>query len=212
MNRVLAWLAVMALNLLSLPAFGQTYESPGQAMTVNPWQDTAGAPTGTAATGQSTLAWSRFAGQLASTAGLADQSVNTAPLDSGQFNLGFPAAGPQTGRYGSVLPPVATSSVNLSICVAPAPNPPCGSSGGQSGGSGNGSHEQVELPYTPGLDWAAVYNSHDGSLMGYMAPGETYAEFFSGQSGHLLASQAPEGQYILQNQLGDMAGSTATGF
>jgi hypothetical protein len=216
MNKGLGWLVVIALNLISLPAFAQAYETGGPSMMGNPWQDTASAPAGTGAyrSGAGTRGANRYSGQLAAAAGLAGQSVNPAAINSGQFKLGFGAAGPQTGRYGSTLPPVATSSVNLSICDAPAPIPSqsCGSTGSQSSGNGDDGQQQEELPYAPGPDWAAVCNSHSGALMGYMAPGETFQEFFSGQSGHILPSQLPEGQWILQNQLGDMAGSTAMGF
>lgn len=77
-----------------------------------------------------------------------------------------------------------------------------GGGGGSNGG--NGAPAPVKPPYQIGPDWIAVNNTHNGQIMGWMAPGETFQQFFSGQSGHLLAGYEAEGQYILQNQLGDM--------
>ncbi len=79
--------------------------------------------------------------------------------------------------------------------------------GGGSGGSSNGGSGQpapVTPPYQIGPDWIAVQNTHNGQVMGWMAPGETFQQFFSGQSGHLLPGNEAEGQYILQNQLNGM--------
>jgi len=78
-------------------------------------------------------------------------------------------------------------------------------SGGSGGGGGNGGQQApVKPPYAIGPDWIAVQNTHNGQIMGWMAPGETFQQFFSGQSGHLLPGNEAEGQYILQNQLGNM--------
>ena len=84
-------------------------------------------------------------------------------------------------------------------------------SGGGGGANGGQQQQQVQLPYTPGSDWAAVTNSHNGQIMGYMAPGETWQDFFSGASGHLLPGNAAEGAYILQNQIQNPGGSPWTG-
>lgn len=77
-----------------------------------------------------------------------------------------------------------------------------GTTGGASGGSGQ--QAPVTPPYAIGPDWIAVQNTHNGQIMGWMAPGETLQQFFSGASGHLLPGNEAEGQYILQNQLGNM--------
>jgi len=79
-----------------------------------------------------------------------------------------------------------------------------GLNGGSTGGSGGGQQAPVTPPYPIGPDWIAVQNTHNGQIMGWMAPGETFQQFFSGQSGHLLPGNEAEGQYILQNQLGNM--------
>jgi hypothetical protein len=151
------------LNLMSLPAFAQSYYS---YTNDRPWQNRSSAPTrpGAVASSMNVYTAPNYSGAAACTGLLAGQSVNPAPIKSGKFNLGF---------------------------------------GGQ---------DTVVLPYTPGPDWAPVFNSHSGALMGYMAPGETLQQFFSGQSGHILPSQAAEGQWILQNQLGGMGDETAAQF
>lgn len=66
------------------------------------------------------------------------------------------------------------------------------------GGSGSG---LVKPPYQIGSHWMMVRNTHNGQIMGWMAPGETFEDFFSGRSGHLLAGWEKEGRYILENQL-----------
>ncbi len=76
--------------------------------------------------------------------------------------------------------------------------------GGGTGGGSTGPQAPVKPPYPIGPDWIAVQNTHNGQIMGWMAPGETFQQFFSGQSGHLLPGNEAEGQYILQNQLGNM--------
>lgn len=75
--------------------------------------------------------------------------------------------------------------------------------GGWSDTAGNGAANAapVEPPYQIGPDWIGVRNSHNGQVMGWMAPGETYEDFFSGRSGHLLPGHEAEGKYILENQL-----------
>lgn len=56
--------------------------------------------------------------------------------------------------------------------------------------------------------WALVKNTHNGQPMGYLAPGETYEEFFTGKSGHLYPQWlqlgpggVSEAGYILHNQI-----------
>lgn len=82
-----------------------------------------------------------------------------------------------------------------------------GGNGGQGGSGGQGGNQNVVPPYEIGANWAPVVNTHNGQIMGWMAPGETYQQFFSGQSGHLLPGWEAEGQYILENQLGGMPSS-----
>jgi hypothetical protein len=68
-------------------------------------------------------------------------------------------------------------------------------------GSSSGPKQQV-IPYKIGPGWIGVQNTHDGGVMGYMAPGESLADFMSGRSGHILPEYAEEGKWILANQLG----------
>lgn len=76
-----------------------------------------------------------------------------------------------------------------------------------SNGSPNGGNQQqVKLPYQIGPDWIGVRNTHNGQVMGYMAPGESFEDFFSGRSGHLLPGWEAEGKYILENQLPQLRG------
>lgn len=77
--------------------------------------------------------------------------------------------------------------------------------GGSGGGAGGGNNQApVRPPYQIGPNWIAVQNTHNGQIMGWMAPGETLQQFFSGQSGHLLPGNEAEGRYILENQLNGM--------
>lgn len=74
--------------------------------------------------------------------------------------------------------------------------------GDNDGGHGTaGGTAPVKPPYQIGANWAAVQNTHNGQIMGWMAPGETFEDFFSGRSGHLLPGWEAEGKYILENQL-----------
>jgi hypothetical protein len=73
--------------------------------------------------------------------------------------------------------------------------------GGGNGNGGGSQSSQPKIPYAIGPNWIAVQNTHDGNIMGYMAPGETLEDFFSGRSGHILPMYAEEGRYILENQL-----------
>ena len=146
---------------------------------------------------------------------IAPGSVNSNAIPSGSYALGFPTAttpgtyhGPYAGAgpVGGMLPQVSTSSTDFNVCetaylrssgfTGTSDGPPDSS-------SGSGSQQPVTPPYTIGPDWIAVQNSHNGQIMGWMAPGETYQQFFSGASGHLLpgANNQAEAQYILNNQL-----------
>ena len=189
MYKVAAVSISVLLNLMSLPAFAQSYYS---YTNDRPWQNRSSAPArpGAVASSMNVYTAPCYSGAAACTGLLAGQSVNPAPIKSGKFNLGFGGPNP-----------------------APLDLNPGGDDGSFTGsGNGNGGQDTVLLPYTPGPDWAPVFNSHSGALMGYMAPGETLKQFFSGQSGHILASQAAEGQWILQNQLGGMGDETAAQF
>lgn len=53
--------------------------------------------------------------------------------------------------------------------------------------------------YQVGPDWVQVRNPATAQVLGYMAPGETYQQFFSGQSGHLLPQWREVGQELLNN-------------
>jgi hypothetical protein len=161
---------------------------------------------------------------------MAPNSVDMSPVPSGSFDYGFPKLGPapylgvtasQSNPYssGGMVPQTSTSAVDINICDMPfigGRNRGMGGtdSGGAGGGSGSGSgsgggNTTPVPPYAIGPDWAAVQNSHNGQIMGWMAPGETYEDFFSGRSGHLLPGEDNwiEAQYILNNQLGGLPSS-----
>lgn len=53
--------------------------------------------------------------------------------------------------------------------------------------------------YQVGPDWTQIRNPATAQVLGYMAPGETYQQFFSGQSGHLLPQWKEVGQELLNN-------------
>ncbi len=53
--------------------------------------------------------------------------------------------------------------------------------------------------YQVGSDWTQIRNPSTAQVMGYMAPGETYQQFFSGQSGHLLPQYKEVGQELMTN-------------
>ncbi|HEY9679885.1 MAG TPA: hypothetical protein V6C76_17915 [Drouetiella sp.] len=53
--------------------------------------------------------------------------------------------------------------------------------------------------YTPGANWITVRNPDTAAIMGYMAPGETYQDFFSGASGHIFPEYSQVGKTILQD-------------
>jgi hypothetical protein len=53
--------------------------------------------------------------------------------------------------------------------------------------------------YAVGPNWVQVRNPSTAQVMGYMAPGETYQQFFSGQSGHILPQFAAVGQELMNN-------------
>ncbi len=46
------------------------------------------------------------------------------------------------------------------------------------------------LRYAPQPGWRQVYSSGNRALLGYMAPGEDFTDFFSGRSGHILDAAA----------------------
>ncbi len=58
---------------------------------------------------------------------------------------------------------------------------------------------QGNPPYQIGPDWVQVRNPDTAQVMGYLAPGETYQDFFSGKSGHILPQWQAVGQELLTN-------------
>ncbi len=58
---------------------------------------------------------------------------------------------------------------------------------------------QGNPPYQVGPDWIQVRNPDTAQVMGYMQPGETYQQFFSGQSGHILPQFSDVGQQLLKD-------------
>lgn len=99
-------------------------------------------------------------------AGLGDISVNPEAVSSAQFRLGFGNPGPQTASYGTALPPVATSSVDLSVCEATPPPPsidPYSYGGGPSDPANS-----ANLPPPPGPGYQPIFQH--GVFVGYMSP------------------------------------------
>lgn len=141
---------------------------------------------------------------------LADGSVDASPIPSGMFDYGFPKTGPdlyrgayrsqiRSNRTGSLLPQVATSSVDINICDAGGiggGGPGSGTGGG--GSTGGGSQSPPALP--PG--WAGVM-CH-GIYAGAIPPGGTVEAFWRGEYGFAgdAAQQAAllrEGQWLLEH-------------
>lgn len=75
----------------------------------------------------------------------------------------------------------------------------------QNGNPQNGASTPATVPYQIGSGWNVVRDSR-GNVLGYMAPGETYQQFFSGQSGHLLPGFQDETPMLLSQ-----AENTGTG-
>lgn len=155
-----------------LPANAQSYDN----VVSSPWVDflpnnnvTTAHPSMT--TGQQAWKSNSFAAPVntpyTSTGAAANQSVNPAAYSSGQFNLGFAAPGPQTGAYAATLPPVATSSVNLSICDA-APATSIASDPYDYTGQGSNSDPAQNLPPSPGPGYQPIMQH--GVFVGYMSP------------------------------------------
>lgn len=162
MNNMLVCLTAMALSLLSCPARAQDSTGAEQGVQVHPWQDHAAGSNSTSSTKQGLSSSSyRYTNTQTALAGVANKSVNQTALNSGQYTLGFPAPGPQTGKYGSVLPPVATSSMNLSICVVVPPPPDNDGSDGSAASTAN-------LPPAPGPGYQPIFQH--GVFVGYMSP------------------------------------------
>lgn len=67
----------------------------------------------------------------------------------------------------------------------------------QNGNPQNGRTTPAELPYKISKGWLQVKDAN-GNVLGYMAPGESYQDFFSGQSGHLLAGFQDAAPALLQ--------------
>ncbi|MFN8555764.1 MAG: hypothetical protein U0103_30215, partial [Candidatus Obscuribacterales bacterium] len=67
----------------------------------------------------------------------------------------------------------------------------------QNGNPQNGRMTPANLPYKISNGWLQVKDAN-GNVLGYMAPGESYEDFFSGQSGHLLAGFQDETPTLLQ--------------
>lgn len=66
----------------------------------------------------------------------------------------------------------------------------------QNGNPQNGRVTPATLPYKIGKGWLQVKDAN-GNVLGYMSPGESYDDFFSGQSGHLLPGFQNETPAIL---------------
>lgn len=54
-------------------------------------------------------------------------------------------------------------------------------------------------PYQIGPDWVQIRNPATAQVMGYIAPGETYEQFFSGQSGHIFPQWRDVGRELMNN-------------
>ncbi|HEY9732024.1 MAG TPA: hypothetical protein V6C89_08930 [Drouetiella sp.] len=71
----------------------------------------------------------------------------------------------------------------------------------------------ANLPYKISKGWLQVKDAN-GNVLGYMAPGESYVDFFSGQSGHLLGGFQDETPALLaqvrQTGSGNFTTSQAT--
>ncbi|RTL43760.1 MAG: hypothetical protein EKK48_08425 [Candidatus Melainabacteria bacterium] len=67
----------------------------------------------------------------------------------------------------------------------------------QNGNPQNGRMTPADLPYKISKGWLQVKDAN-GNVLGYMAPGESYEDFFSGQSGHLLAGFQDKTPALLQ--------------
>lgn len=147
---------------------------------------------------------------------MAPQSVDMAPIPSASFKYGFAEVGaaPYLGvcasksvvpSVGGVLPPCATSSVDINIVDGPTRSTG-GNSIGISGGSGpgSGSNSQQGMPLLP-PGWIGVQNSHTGAYMGAIPPGGTLEAFFRGEYG-IEPGQEAEAAWILQNQLPRLGG------
>lgn len=140
-------------------------------------------------------------------------------IPSGQYGFGFPQSGTDTyhGPYnssnssGGPLPQTATSSVNLDIVDLKA-MPLAGNGGYSNGNSGSwtgfpnadgGGDGGPPAPPVP-QDCNGCYpvvNTHNGQIMGYKNPNESWTQFFSGQTGHLPQEWAQEGQICLQQMI-----------
>lgn len=148
---------------------------------------------------------------------MAPQSVDMSPVPSASFNYGFADSGsvPYRGvtfsrsaapSFGGILPPCATSSVDLNIVDGPTRGSGGNSIGG-GGGSGGGSPEQppsTQMPILP-PGWIGVQNSHSGAYMGAIPPGGTLEAFFRGEYG-IVPGQEAEARWILENQLPRLRG------
>lgn len=82
-------------------------------------------------------------------------------------------------------------------------NPNLGGPGAQMDAAGNPQNPanapEGNPQYQVGPDWVQVRNPNTAQVMGYMAPGETYQQFFSGQSGHILPQWRDVGQELMTN-------------
>ncbi len=148
---------------------------------------------------------------------MAPQSVDMAPVPSASFKYGFAEVGaaPYLGvcssksiapSFGGVLPPCATSSVDINIVDGPMRSSGGNSigGGGSGGGGGTGSSGQQGMPSLP-PGWIGVQNSHSGAYMGAIPPGGTLEAFFRGEYG-IEPGQEAEAAWILQNQLPRLGG------
>lgn len=140
---------------------------------------------------------------------LAENSVDNAPIRSGKFDYGFPKTGPAAYRgaysaqnriFGSNLPQVSTSSVDINVVDLSSPFGSTGGSGG--GGAGTGGSEPQAPPELP-PGWTGVM-CH-GIYAGAIPPGGSVEAFWRGEYGFAgdAAQQAAllrEGQWLLENE------------
>lgn len=142
---------------------------------------------------------------------MAPQSVDMAPIPSASFKYGFADSGAapyrgvcftKTGSpsFGGILPPCATSSVDINIVDGPTRATGGNSIGATDGGSGSSSGTgQQGMPALP-PGWIGVQNSHTGAYMGAIPPGGTLEAFFRGEYG-IEPGQEAEAAWILEHQL-----------
>ena len=142
------------------------------------------------------------------------------PVSAQGFPGGFPGGGfpvgglssyacrPLNRNPGSVyegrLPPCATTSTDFDIVEHFAAPSSGGGGGGFASGPGGDGSGGFPTPPVP-ADCHGCYpvqNSHNGAIMGWKNPDETWYDFWTGNSGHLDPMWAQEGQICMQQMIG----------